>query len=184
MDYKNIYEKSFNNIGYNLHQDDEYRFKFVESYITKNNPKTIIDMGSGRGNILKILNDKFDDLEITSCDLKKFHNYDVPFYEINLCDTTTFEKLNDKKFDLLCCLDVMEHLEKKCLDDVLNFFSRISKNCLLTIANHSDILNGVELHLIQENMDYWSPVLEKYFIIENVKQEYNGRLYLINLKSK
>jgi len=184
MDYKKIYESSFNQTGYNLHPDNEFRFQFVNDYIKTNEINSIIDIGSGRGNILKIIKETYPNVEVTSTDIKKFHNIDVPFFELNLCDTETYDFLNERKFDLLSCLDVMEHIEKKCVDDVLKFFSNISKKVLLTIANHSDVQNGIELHVIQEGMNFWGPVIEKYFFIDDVEVQYNGRLYLLKLTSK
>jgi hypothetical protein len=88
-----------------------------------------------------------------------------------------------KQFELLTCLDVLEHIEKKCVDDVLHNFSLISEYSVLTIANHSDVLNGVELHVIQEKMTFWLPYLNKYFEVLDQREHYNGRLYLLILKS-
>ena len=90
---------------------------------------------------------------------------------------------NKEEFDLLTCLDVMEHIEKKYVNNIIQNFSRISNYAVLSIANHSDILNGVELHLIQEDMSFWKPLLENYFKIIDHTEFYNGRLHLLILKS-
>jgi methylase of polypeptide subunit release factors len=74
MDYKKIYESSFNQTGYNLHPDNEFRFQFVNDYIKTNEINSIIDIGSGRGNILKIIKETYPNVEVTSTDIKKFHN--------------------------------------------------------------------------------------------------------------
>jgi len=184
IDFKKIYENSFSNPNYNLHNDEEFRFQFVKNFILKTEIKTMIDIGSGRGNVLKIVTETFPNIIVESSDLKKFHGLNTKFHEINLCDSKTFKSIEDSKYDLLSCLDVLEHIEKDCVDDVLSLFSKISKYSLLTIANHSDKQNGVELHLIQENLTYWNPIIEKYFEILDTKKEYNEKLYLLTLKSK
>ena len=67
---------------------------------------------------------------------------------------------------------------------IFKTFNKVSDFTILTIANHSDKHNGVELHIIQENMSYWKPIIEKYFDILTFDEKYNGRLYLLNLKNK
>lgn len=184
MDYKKIYENSFLHENYNLHPNEEFRFQYVLEFVKNKNTKSIIDIGSGRGNLVKILKNFDTEIEICSTDLKKFHDLDVSFFELNLCEKDSFDKLPKKKFELLTCLDVLEHIEKNCVDFVLYQFAKLSNNSILTIANHSDILNGVELHIIQENFNYWKPQIEKYFVIDNFTEYYGGRLYVLNLKSK
>ena len=182
MDFINVYENSFSDPNYNLHPNTEFRFQLVYEFIKKNKVESMIDIGSGRGNVIDYILTNHPNINITSCDLKKFHDFDVDFIQINLCDNENVKI--DNKYDLLTCLDVLEHLEKTCVDNVLRLFSNISKHSLITIANHSDIKNGVELHIIQENMGYWSPIIEKYFQINNVDTKYDGRLYLLELTSK
>ena len=184
LNYKEIYENSFNNPNYNLHEDNEFRFQIVIGFIEKNKVDSLIDIGSGRGNVINLIKKNFPQIKITSTDLIKFHDFDVPFFEIDLCQKKSLERIEDKKFTLLSCLDVMEHINRDCVDDVLDFFSRISDYSILTIANHSDVLNGVELHLIQEDMSYWKPKIENKFHIIDYSEEYNGRLHLLTLKSK
>lgn len=183
MDYKKIYENSFKSDRYNLHPDEEFRFQYVLNFIKKNNFKSLIDVGTGRGNLINVVKQADNTIDILSSDLKKFHNFDVPFVEINLCDESVFDSYSVKHFDILTCLDVMEHIEKKCVENILSKFAKISKYSVLTIANHSDILNGVELHVIQENLSYWLPILKKYFEVIDQQEYYNGRLYLFTLKS-
>lgn len=184
MDYKKTYEKSFENANYNLHSDQEFRFQYVINALQQTKVSSVIDISSGRGNLINVIKNFDQNIKITSTDLKKFHNYEVPFFEVNLCEPDTFKNITPNKFDMLTCLDVMEHIESGCVENVIKVFSEISKFSVLTIANHSDILNGVELHLIQENLTYWKPIIEKHFVIVDQQEHYNGRLYLFILKSK
>lgn len=181
ISYKEIYENCFKSDCYNSHPDEEYRFQLVKNYVIENQTKSVIDIGSGRGNIIKILQDLHMGIEVVSTDLVKFHTFDCEFRGLNLCEPTTYIK--DKKFELLVCLDVLEHIEKECVENAFSFFSTISSNLILSIANHSDIKDGVELHLIQEDINYWKPIIEKFFQIEYFDVKYDGRLYLLVLKN-
>jgi 2-polyprenyl-3-methyl-5-hydroxy-6-metoxy-1,4-benzoquinol methylase len=184
-DYKKIYEKCFENANYNLHDDEEPRFQYVKTFLDTNKINNIIDVGSGRGNIINIVQNKIrQKIHITSTDIKKFHNFDVPFYQINLAENNFFDKLGNQTFDLLTCLDVLEHLEKSKIEEILRNFKNISKYSILSIANHSDMQNNVELHLIQENEFFWNKNIEKYFEIIGFQKHYSDRLYIYKLKSK
>jgi nucleoside-diphosphate-sugar epimerase/GT2 family glycosyltransferase len=184
LNYKLIYENSFKNQNYNTHIDTEYRFQLVKKFVTDNIIKTILDVGSGRGQLIKILKDLNKEIQITSSDVKKFHEHDCEFTEINLCDDKLKDIKGMKKYDLITCLDVLEHIEEKCVDNTLKFFSEYSSNVILSIANHSDIIDGVELHIIQKTMSFWKPKIEKYFDIIYFEEQYSGRLYLLILKIK
>jgi len=182
MDYKKIYGDLFKT-NYNLDPDNEYRYTLVHEFLKNNEIKSFIDIGSGKGIVVNFVKTNYPDIELLSSDLEKYHNHEIDFVEINLCDTETYKNVN-KKYDLLTCLDVIEHIDKDCVDNTLKFLSEISHVSILTIANHSDIQNGVEVHRIQEDMTYWSPLIEKYFDILSFNTYYNERLYVLKLKTK
>ncbi|MEI7441200.1 MAG: hypothetical protein WCK43_06160 [bacterium] len=82
-----------------------------------------------------------------------------------------------KKYDVAVCTDVLEHLDKAFIEDVVGLLSRLSDNVVLAIANHSDVWNGVELHTIQESDIWWDSLLKKYFKLKDKQVRYDGRLY-------
>jgi hypothetical protein len=77
----------------------------------------------------------------------------------------------------LTCTDVFEHLDKSFIEDVILVCSKLSKMCIFAIANHSDIIENIELHTIQENDTYWDNKLKKNFEIKKKSIHCNGRLY-------
>jgi hypothetical protein len=186
MDYKNVYDEAFSISRYNTHPDDEFRYVITNDYIKSNIIETLIDIGSGRGKLLEVLKKDYSDLYIMSCDINKYHEVEVDFETIDLSNPDTYCYF-DFKYDLLTCLDVLEHLDKSYIEKVLEYFSKISKKCILTIANHSDKLNGVELHTIQEDDSYWTPLIKRYFMIDKYDEYYivNGkaRLYIYYVES-
>ena len=72
-----------------------------------------------------------------------------------------FEILNDKRtvqFDLITCFQVLEHLDTERLATLMEVVERQSRPGALFIistANNSEIVNGVELHVTQWNRARW-----------------------------
>lgn len=81
-------------------------------------------------------------------------------------------------FDFLTCLDVLEHIEELYVEDIMQFFSKVAKKSLVIVANHSDIQNGTELHLIQKPLFWWESLFIKYFKIIEKKSIHNDRAYV------
>jgi cyclopropane fatty-acyl-phospholipid synthase-like methyltransferase len=188
MNYKETYSHLFGTNDYSIHDINELRYKITNDYIKKNNIDNMIDVGSGRGVLLELLIKENPHLKILSTDLNKFHNIDLEFKEIDLTKKETFFVNN---FQVLTCLDVLEHLEKKYIDDVFKWFANVSETQILTIANHSEIIHGKEIHLIQENMLYWGELIRKYFNIVYYEEKqfltHLGQinyLYILITKSK
>ena len=192
MNYLEVYNNSFINDSYSVHDENTVRYQHCMNYLKLNKVNTIIDIGSGRGVMLKMIKSNFHDIKIVSADLNKYHSIDdIDFIKLDLSNeqdrNILLEKYENNKFDLLICLDVLEHLNKSFIESVINLFSKISKQCILTIANHSDILNGVELHTIQEDFTFWAPLIKTHFDILNYNEYYlvnnKPKLYIINCKS-
>ena len=167
MNYKSVYGDLFNTEKYSRHNESEFRYQLVLDYLRNNEVETMVDISSGRGVMLKMIKKEFPNIKIISTDLKKFHGVEVDeFYEVDLSKKETLFSV-DKEYDLLTCLDVLEHLDKSFISSVFKWFSEISKNQILTIANHSEIQNGIEIHTIQEDMGYWSPIVDEFLKIKN-----------------
>jgi hypothetical protein len=164
------YKELFSDPNYNSHSSSELRFQFVMNYIKNSNLKTLIDIGSGRGNLIRELLGSELDIEINSADLDKFHAYNVPFYKLNILKEADREILLNKNYDLLTCLDVMEHLDKSQTDEIFKFFSKISSFQIFTIANHPDIQEGKDIHTIQEKLPFWINSVKKSLKINYIQR--------------
>jgi len=182
IQYEDIYEKVFNIPHYSVNKDRKFTCQLVHNYLT-GNEKNVIDIGSGRVPVLLELIEKFPSSQIVSCDLKKFHDIEVPFRKLNL----TIEKDRDELlkefplFDFLTCMDVLEHIEEKELVYTLKFFKGISKRHLIIVANHSDMWGG-ELHLIQQPMDWWEGKFAEHFKILDKMSIHSDRAYVFHLE--
>jgi trans-aconitate methyltransferase len=180
MDYLKTYSLAFSKISYS--SDHHIQYDYAISQLLYNfdiqSTFTCIDIGSGRGQLIKMIKDVFPNSIITSVDLEKFNNENVNFKQCNLSNANERNSLTTNIYDVLCCTDVFEHLDKSFIEDVIQMCSILSNKCVLAIANHSDVQNGIELHTIQENDNWWDSYLTKYFIIEKKEMHYDGRLYM------
>jgi 2-polyprenyl-3-methyl-5-hydroxy-6-metoxy-1,4-benzoquinol methylase len=189
MNYKKVYNKVFKDFkNYNSNTSLSYHVAKIALDQKKLECKSISDIGSGKGNLInEILKDKnYINLKINSYDLDCFLEASlkqkVNFNKIDLSNNKSLQNLEYS--DFLFCLDVLEHIEKKYIDLILGHFAKKSKYSFFTIANHSDVFGGVELHLIQENKEYWTNKIRDKFNIISSESYYNDRLYSFFLKSK
>lgn len=185
MNYLDIYQKSFDTPDYSNSEHYQYYhvLSILQNKYDKNDTFSVIDIGSGRGQLISAISMHFPNSVITSVDLKKFHNCNVN--EFITCDLSK-ESDRDKiqgKYDILICTDVFEHLDKCFIQDVIYLCARLSSTCILAIANHSDIINGIELHTIQECSDWWDVLIKKYFNIDKYDMFYQNRLYIYECSS-
>jgi len=126
----------------------------LKKFIAACQPKSILDFGCGKGKLVETLNESYPMLDITG--------YDPANPE--------FHKVPDQ-IDMIIGTDVLEHIEPKYLDEVLNFlYNKAKYNYhLISCAPAKLILpDGRNAHLIQETPDWWrKKFLEKGFKILN-----------------
>jgi 2-polyprenyl-3-methyl-5-hydroxy-6-metoxy-1,4-benzoquinol methylase len=181
MNYLDVYSTLFSQ-SYSG-EDDHIQYKIIPNSILEINSKnnSIIDIGSGKGHLIRALNKlktNINNYKITSVDLSKFHNESCDkFIVCNLSKEEDRNILIKDTYDILICTDVFEHLDKSYIEDVIKMCSQMSSKCIFGIANHSSIVNGIELHTIQENDIWWDNILVKYFNIEKKEFYVNGLLY-------
>ena len=164
MDYAKVYKDTFCDPTYSSGYDSRYDF-VLENVLGTH----FIDIGSGRGQTIKNLKKNIHCV-ITSVDLEKFHNEQSDYFiQCNLANPEDRKNIIKNFYDTLICTDVLEHLDKSFIEDVVKMCSQMAKRVIFTIANHSDIINGVELHTIQENSEWWDTLLLKYFVIDKIE---------------
>ena len=130
------------------------RQEFVRGWVNEHGFKTLLDVGCGKGNYMRALKE----FKITGVD---------PYSkEKSVIQKSILEFKPTKRYDAFYCLDVLEHIDKSDLDENLKALSKFAPVGLLGIANHSDVWDGVELHLIQEGSTWWNEILSKYFTVK------------------
>ncbi len=175
INYKKIYKGVFANSSYSVNADRKFSCSLIKNYVI--DEKSAIDIGSGRGPVLLELMEVIPAEHILSCDLENFHGMEVPFEAMDLTVAGDRNKIVST-FDLLTCLDVLEHIEEAYLNDILQFFKKIARKQIIIVANHSDVQNGMELHLIQKPFQWWENALSKYSTIIDSKSIHDDRAYV------
>jgi hypothetical protein len=84
MDYYNIYTKAFSdkNYSHDHHIQYDWVIELLKKRYSIQDKFTLIDIdiGSGRGHMLKLIHNNFPNSVITSVDLDNFHNLDFVDY--------------------------------------------------------------------------------------------------------
>lgn len=140
-----------------MHQNERYGAaskKFapqVASLIKARNPKSILDYGAGKC----ALRDALGKILVG----RRFVEYDP--------GVKALSRSPARLFDLVCCIDVLEHIEPECLQDVLADIRRLTKRCaMLTIHTGpagKTLSDGRNAHLIQEPLEWWHEKIAAHF---------------------
>lgn len=124
----------------------------VKQVIEEFKLQSLSDYGAGKQNLIKTLNQQF--------------NFHLPYFPY---DPAFPEYGEPKAADLVCCIDVLEHIEPELLDNVMEELARITvKYGLFSVHTGPAIkvlADGRNAHLIQQPSSWWLPKLCQYFEI-------------------
>jgi len=150
--------EEYRKLQQDLHKDPYYGTASLEyapivaNIIMGLNIKTLSDYGAGKKNLLV-------GLVKSGINLNEYYPYDPSFPEYG----------PPKPADLVCCIDVLEHIEPDLIDNVIDDLSKITTNFgFFTIhmqAAKKVLLDGRNAHLIQKPSSWWLGKLIKYFDI-------------------
>ena len=146
-----------------LHQNPDYGVAsllyapLVIQLVDKIGAKSISDYGAGKCNLKKKINE--------------LGRFDFQYYPFD----PVFPEYGDpQEADLVCCVDVLEHIEPFYLKAVLQDLSRITKKVgLFTIHTGpavKHLSDGRNAHLIQKPASWWLPQLCEYFEIAQLER--------------
>ncbi len=84
---------------------------------------------------------------------------------------------------LVCCIDVLEHIEPDLLDNVLDDLQRCTELVLLatvhTGAAGKKLPDGRNAHLIQKPMEWWMPKFLARFEVQTIQRLNDLSFYVI-----
>lgn len=128
--------------------------------------KSLSDYGAGKQNLLKAL--------------KKIGLENIDYYPF---DPAFPEYGPPSEADLVCCIDVLEHIEPEYIDRVIEELARITIHFgIYTIATGPamKVLNdGRNAHLIQKRSSWWLSKLVKYFEIVELRTNTENSFWVI-----
>lgn len=113
---------------------------------------SFLDYGTGKGLLVERLREEVDSRI-------KINGYD-PAVE-------KWEKRPEKASDILCCLDVLEHIEIDTIDEVLKDIKSLTKNfCYLVIDLQpaaKTLSDGRNAHILLAPSDWWVSKISQLF---------------------
>jgi hypothetical protein len=124
----------------------------VADLVRQTGIRSVSDYGAGKKNLLV-------GLKRSGIDAIDYYPYDPAFDEYG----------EPRSADLVCCIDVLEHIEPDKLENVLTELARITINLgffSIHMGPAAKVLSdGRNAHLIQQPSSWWLPKLVKYFEI-------------------
>lgn len=114
---------------------------------------SILDYGTGKGVLVdRLRNDLPPDINIDGYD---------PAVE-----KWSFKPV-DKKYDLVCCFDVLEHIEPASIEsvvsDICNYTSNISYAVIDLQPAIKSLEDGRNAHILLAPRDWWTALFSRYF---------------------
>ena len=124
------------------------------------NDEDVLDYGCGKAELARLLPFKIQSYD--PC-IEKYSN-------------------RPKPANVVACIDVLEHIEPECLDDVLEDISSFTKKAIfLTVATTEALKklpDGRNAHLIVQDYTKWLPKLWEYFKLVNYSQRDYGFIFI------
>ena len=120
------------------------------SYMEKWQPKSLLDYGCGKGAILSHLQNKYPNIKI--------EGYDPA--------VVMFDKISRQNYECIFSNDVLEHIEPDHIHKVLKHINELSTKYLWlridTKPARKVLPDGRNAHLIIENIDWWTNLVNRH----------------------
>lgn len=170
---KAVISEDYRKLQQELHKNPNYGVMsiqfapLVKQFIEQRGFTSLSDYGAGKQNLNKTLVAEHG-VSIA------YHPYDPAFPEYGA----------PMPADLVCCIDVLEHIEPELLDNVLDELAAITLNTGLfsihTGAAAKHLADGRNAHLIQRPSSWWLPRLCERFEIELLNPTPGGFFVLVH----
>ena len=124
----------------------------ISLFINYLKPKNILDYGCGNGVLLKLLKHKYTKINIDG--------YDPAIKE--------FSVIPKNHYDMIINTDVLEHIPKSDIGDVVNHIKSLSNNvffCLHHGKAYTILPNGENAHITIKPKEWYHNLMKKYFDI-------------------
>ena len=159
--------EEYKELNKELHKDDETfgitSRKYTDSILdmcNSINEEDVLDYGCGKAELSRFLPFKIQNYD--PC-IEKFSNRPRPA-------------------NVLVCIDVLEHVEPECLDDVLDDIHSLSKKVVfLTVSTEiakKELPDGRNAHLIVQDYTKWLPKLWEHFMMVNYSNGQFGFIFV------
>ena len=146
----------------------------ISLFIDYLKPKNILDYGCGNGVLLKLLRYKYPEINIDG--------YDPAIKE--------FSVIPQNHYDMIINTDVLEHIPKSDIGDVVNHIKSLSNNvffCLHHGKAWTILPNGENAHTTIEPKEWYHNLMKKYFDIIiplNARNPINSIVITFNINKR
>lgn len=127
-----------------------------------------LDVGCGRGEMLPIAH-ALGFLEVCGTDAAESVVYgdENDAHELKICCMAWEQPFADEDFDVVSCVDVLEHLPEQFVRATVVECARVChRRLLLTAASKPDIWDGVDLHISARPVAAWDALVRECLGIE------------------
>lgn len=155
-----------------LHENPKYGVAsliyapMVAKLIRELGVRSVSDYGAGKQRLL-------EGLRSHGITLEGYYPYDPAFVEYGA----------PRSADMVCCIDVLEHIEPQCLDAVLDELASITTGfgffTVHTGPAVKTLPDGRNAHLIQEPMSWWLNKFDPHFLVARVAHSATGFWVLV-----
>lgn len=148
---KTLHEKSD---AFGIGSVTSKHYKTIQAIIQKRGFKSLLDYGCGKGHFLGFAKENIPEIAIDG--------YDVASEE--------YSELPSRQYDMVVCLDVMEHVEFGAMSNVLNEIrDRTEQIFLCSVANYpaaKKLSDGRNAHVTQMPFGYWFTLFSGFFRVD------------------
>lgn len=146
----------------------------VANIINKYQVSELLDYGAGRLNLMKAIANN------------KLVNHQFRYIPYEPSNPEFAEK--PENAEMVACIDVLEHIEPDCLDDVLDDLKRVTDVIgffsIATTPAAKTLPDGRNAHLIVEPMEWWLPKLMSRFDIHTLQRSKEGFFVIVAARPK
>ncbi len=132
----------------------------VTTVIDKFDVRELLDYGAGKGRLAQNISPGH---QLSIC------QYDPGVEDFNIIPSPC---------EMVACIDVLEHIEPNCLDDVLNDLKRVTQRIgVFTIHTGPAVKvlsDGRNAHLIQQGAEWWLPKILSRFELQAFQKSQGG----------
>jgi 2-polyprenyl-3-methyl-5-hydroxy-6-metoxy-1,4-benzoquinol methylase len=155
-------------------------------YTSQWKPDNILVVGCAKGFLVRILQQLgvvCEGIDISEYAIEKSKQYTENCKVGNICDMNEYK---DNQFEVVICLETIEHIPKPYLDKALNELSRVAKRYIVISTpegkdeDKTDLSDGGDpSHFSVHTPAFWQAELEKRKFIKDVEYVHGNNYFLI-----
>jgi hypothetical protein len=123
---------------------------------------------------------RFPWLDFRASDVVRFLEDDVPFTPIDISKETHL----DFRADVVMSFDCLEHIDYDDIDTAVSNLQSMAPIALVSVSNHSARSGGVQLHLIQQDGEWWKNLFSKHYDSVSYTTTNNGLTFCFVLSNE